>query len=110
MLLVFAACWVCFIAAALGTGTPLLGYTFTDYLYVAIMAVVCQMGAHAVFNMCMGHVNSLYVSTWETADPVFCILIAVVTLGQIPTLNEVVGCVIVVGALLCYNYLESKES
>ena len=110
ILLVFSACWICFIAAAAGTGTPLLGYTFTDYLYVAMMAIICQMGAHAVFNICMGHVNSLYVSTWETADPVFCTLIAVVTLGQIPTVNEVVGCVIVVGALLFYNYLESKES
>ncbi|MBQ8563256.1 MAG: DMT family transporter [Firmicutes bacterium] len=110
VLLVFAACWICFIVAAFGTATPLLGYTFTDYLYVAIMAVVCQMGAHAVFNMCIGHVNPLYVSTWETADPVFCILIAVVTLGQIPAMYEVVGCIIVVGALLFYNYQESKES
>lgn len=110
VLLVFSACWVCFAVTAPVTGTALLGYTFTDYLYVVIMAVVCQMGAHAVFNLCIGHVNSLYVSTWETADPVFCILIAVITLGQIPTLYEVVGCIIVVGALLCYNYLESKES
>ena len=110
ILLVFSACWICFIAAAFGTGTQLLGYTFTDYLYVAMMAIICQMGAHAVFNICMGHVSSLYVSTWETADPVFCTLIAVITLGQIPTANEVVGCIIVVGALLFYNYLESKES
>ena len=110
ILLVFSACWICFVAAAAGTGTSLLGYTFSDYLYVAMMAIVCQMGAHAVFNICMGQVSPLYVSTWETADPVFCILIAVITLGQIPTLNEILGCVIVVGALLFYNYLESKES
>ena len=110
VLLVFAACWVCFAVASVGTGTALLGYTFTDYLYVAIMAVVCQMGAHAVFNMCIGHVNPLYVSTWETADPVFCILIAVVTLGQVPKGYEIIGCIVVVAALLFYNYQESKES
>ena len=110
VLLVFSACWICFIAASVGTGTPLLGYTFQDYLYVAAMAIVCQMGAHAVFNLCMGHVNPLYVSAWETADPVFCILIAVITLGQVPTVYEIVGCAIVVGALLLYNYFESKES
>ena len=110
VLLVFAACWVCFAVASAGTGTALLGYTFTDYLYVAIMAIVCQMGAHAVFNMCIGHVNPLYVSTWETADPVFCILIAVVTLGQIPKGYEIIGCIVVVAALLFYNYQESKES
>ncbi|MBR6585478.1 MAG: DMT family transporter [Firmicutes bacterium] len=110
VLLVFAACWVCFAVASAGTGTALLGYTFTDYLYVAIMAIVCQMGAHAVFNMCIGHVNPLYVSTWETADPVFCILIAVVTLGQVPKGYEIIGCIVVVAALLFYNYQESKES
>ena len=110
VLLVFTACWVCFAVASVGTGTALLGYTFTDYLYVAIMAVVCQMGAHAVFNMCIGHVNPLYVSTWETADPVFCILIAVVTLGQVPKGYEIIGCIVVVAALLFYNYQESKES
>lgn len=110
VLIVFAACWVCFAVASVGTGTALLGYTFTDYLYVAIMAVVCQMGAHAVFNMCIGHVNPLYVSTWETADPVFCILIAVVTLGQVPKGYEIIGCIVVVAALLFYNYQESKES
>jgi drug/metabolite transporter (DMT)-like permease len=110
VLLVFAACWVCFAVASVGTGTALLGYTFTDYLYVAIMAIVCQMGAHAVFNMCIGHVNPLYVSTWETADPVFCILIAVVTLGQVPKGYEIIGCIVVVAALLFYNYQESKES
>ncbi|MBQ1958826.1 MAG: DMT family transporter [Firmicutes bacterium] len=74
------------------------------------LAVVCQMGAHAVFNMCIGHVNPLYVSTWETADPVFCILIAVVTLGQVPKGYEIIGCIVVVAALLFYNYQESKES
>ena len=110
VLLVFATCWACFAVAAACTGTALLGYTFADYMYMAIMAILCQIGAHAVFNMCMGHVNSLYVSTWETADPVFSILIAVITLGQIPKMYEVVGCIVVVAALLFYNYQESKES
>lgn len=110
VLFVFAACWICFAIASVATGTSLLGYTFADYMYVVIMAIVCQMGAHAVFNLCIGHVNPLYVSTWETADPVFCILIAMITLGQVPAPYEIAGCVLVVGALLFYNYQESKES
>lgn len=110
VLLVFSACWVCFTVGSAATGTQLLGFTFTDYLYVALMALLCQIGAHAVFNLCIGHVSSLYVSTWEAGDPVFSILIAVVVLGQIPAMYEIAGCIIVVGALLYYNYQESKES
>ena len=109
VLLVFSACWVCFAGGVMASGTPILGYTFQDYLYVVLMAFICQIGSHAVFNMCIGHVNSLYVSTIESGDPVFSILVAVICLGQIPALYEIVGCIIVVGALLYYNYQESRE-
>jgi len=110
VLLVFSACWVCFAAGVAATGTQILGFTMTDYLYVALMAVICQIGTHAVLNMCIGHVSSLYVSTIESGDPVFSILIAIVCLGQIPAGYEILGCVIVVGALLYYNYQESREN
>ncbi len=110
VLLVFAACWVCFTAAILLTGTPVLGFTLMDYVCVALMALFCQIGTHAMLNMCIGHVSSLYVSTIESGDPVFSILMAIIALRQFPAMYEVVGCIIVVGALLYYNYQESKES
>ena len=91
------------------SGTPLTGYTFQDYLYVVLMAFICQIGSHAVFSMCIGHVSSLYVSTIESGDPVFSILVAVVCLRQIPAFYDIAGCVIVVGALLYYNYQESRD-
>lgn len=109
VLLVFSVCWVCFAVGVAVSGTPILGYTFQDYLYVVLMAFICQIGSHAVFNMCIGHVSSLYVSTIESGDPVFSILVAVILIGQIPAGYEIVGCVIVVGALLYYNYEESRE-
>lgn len=56
----------------------------------------------------MGHVSSLYVSTWETADPVFATLLAILMVKQIPSTTEVIGCVIVVAALLLYNKSERE--
>ena len=109
VLLVFASCWVCFSAGVVLTDTQILGYSFMDYVYIALMAFMCQIGAHAVFNMCIGHVSSLYVSTWEAGDPVFSTLIAMVFLQQIPKGYEIIGCVIVVCALLYYNRQESKQ-
>ena len=109
VLLVFTSCWICFTLGVVFTHTPILGYSFMDYVYIAVMAFVCQIGAHAVFNMCIGHVSSLYVSTWEAGDPVFSTLIAVVFLQQIPKGYEIIGCIIVVCALLYYNRQESKH-
>ena len=109
VLLVFFSCWVCFSAGMLITGTSAVNYTVMDFVYIAAMAVICQIGSHAVFNMCIGHVSSLYVSTWEAGEPIFSTLLGIVFLSQIPTVYEIIGCVIVVGALLYYNRQESMR-
>ena len=109
VLLVFTSCWICFAVGSAATGTQLLGYGLMDYVYIVIMAVVCQIGAHAVFNMCIGHVSSLYVSTWEAGEPVFATAMALIFLGQVPRTYEIIGCIIVVCALLYYNRQESKN-
>ncbi len=109
VLLVFLSCWIWFSAGSLLTGTQLLGHAPMDYVYIALMALLCQIGAHAVFNMCIGYVSSLYVSTWEVGEPVFATIMAFFFLGQVPKLYEIVGCVIVVCVLLYYNRLESKN-
>lgn len=109
VLLVFSSCWICFAIGSIVTDTKLLGYEPMDYVYIAVMAVVCQIGAHAVFNLCIGHVSSLYVSTWEAGEPVFATLMAIVFLRQVPKTYEIIGCVIVVCALLYYNRQESRN-
>ena len=59
--------------------------------------------------MCIGHVSSLYVSTWEAGEPVFATAMALIFLGQVPRTYEIIGCIIVVCALLYYNRQESKN-
>ena len=94
------------------TGTPALGYSATDYLYLIGLTLVCQIGAHAVFNLCFGYVDSLYVSAWESGESVFAIILGIIFLGQMPESWELLGSAIVVVGLLYYNYstnLEEKE-
>lgn len=107
--LVFASCWVFFTVGMVATGTPFTGYPTTDYLWLIVMAFTCQIGAHAVFNWCMGYVSSLYVSAWETADAVFASVLAVIVLVEIPSIWQLLGGVIVIGGLLYYNYHDQSE-
>lgn len=102
--LVFLACWICFVAGMLVTKTPALGYSARDYWLILGLTLVCQIGAHAVFNLCIGYVDSLYVSAWESGESVFAIILGLIFLGQIPTQWEIDGCAIVVTGLLYYNY------
>lgn len=102
--LVFLSCWICFVFGIIITETPVLGYSAKDYMLIVAMTFVCQIGAHAVFNLCFGYVDSLYVSTWESGESVFAIILGVIFLGQIPQGWEIVGCAVVVTGLLYYNY------
>ena len=63
-----------------------------------------------MFNLCMGHVSSLYVSTWEAGDPVFSTLLAVIMVKQVPSIIEIVGCAVVVTAILLYNKFERESN
>ena len=83
--LVFLACWICFAVGMVVTKTPVFGYSTTDYVYIIGLTLVCQIGAHAVFNLCFGHVDSLYVSAWESGECVSAIIMGVIFLGQVPT-------------------------
>jgi drug/metabolite transporter (DMT)-like permease len=108
VMLIFFWCWVCFTIACIVTGTRITGYAATDYLGIVALAFVCQIGSHALFNLCMGHVDPLYVSAWESMDPVTSTILAVIIASQIPSLKEVICCVIVVLALIAYSRFESQ--
>lgn len=111
--LCFFACWVCFAVGSAATHTQLLGYSTKDYLLIVLLTLVCQIGAHAVFNLCFGYVDSLYVSAWESGESVFAIILSFIFLGEIPTSWELLGAAIVVIGLLYYNHytgLEEKEN
>ena len=108
VMLVFFWCWVCFGIACLVTGTRLTGYAPTDYLGIVALAFVCQIGSHAVWNLCMGHVDPLYVSAWESMDPVASTILAVIIASQIPSLKEIICCIIVVLALMAYSRFEAQ--
>ncbi len=107
--LCFLGCWICFTLGTVATGTPVLGYTAWDYLMMVCMTIICQIGAHAAFNLCMGHVSSLYVSTWETGESVFAIILGMIFLHEVPTSWEVLGAVVVMIGLLYYNYFTNLE-
>lgn len=104
----FACCWVCFAVGMIATGTPVLGYPAMDYVYMLCVTIICQIGTHAVFNLCLGRVDSLFVSTWETGDALFSTILALIILGQLPSAGGWIGCVVTTAGLLMFNYYTDK--
>ncbi|MCQ2551609.1 MAG: DMT family transporter [Clostridia bacterium] len=104
----FTCCWICFLLGIILTGTPVLGYPAMDYVYMLCVTVICQLGTHAIFNLCLGRVDSLFVSTWETGDALFSTILALICLAQLPSLGGWIGCVVTTAGLLMFNYFTDK--
>jgi drug/metabolite transporter (DMT)-like permease len=107
--IVFFSCWLAFGIGMAATGTPLTGYAVKDYLFLFAFAMVCQIGAHAVFNWCLGHVSPLYISTIETGESIFAAAFAALFFSEIPTLWQWIGGGIVIVGLLYYHYNEVEN-
>lgn len=107
--LVFFFCWLSFAVGMFVSGTPFTGYPAGDYLWLAVMALVCQIGSHALLNWCVGYVSALYLSTWATSEIVISIVIAMIVLSEMPTAVQITGAVITIAGLLLYNRNEVQQ-
>ncbi|MCR4711648.1 MAG: DMT family transporter [Clostridia bacterium] len=108
--IVFLACWLCFGVAVLITKTPVLPPSPRDLILLMVLTFVCQIGSQGVFNLCIGYVSSLYVSTWNSGNAAFAVLLSILILGQMPTLTQAIGCLVVITGLLYYNYQSNRQS
>ena len=110
--IVFTTCWFAFAVGMIATGTPFTGYSTQDYLYLFAFAMVCSIGAHAVFNWCLGHVSPLYISTIETGESIFAAALAALFFAEIPTMWQWIGGGITLCGLLYYNLhdLQSEKA
>jgi drug/metabolite transporter (DMT)-like permease len=105
--LVFGICWICCWIGMFATGTPFVGYPATDYLWLIAMTLLCQIGAHALFNWVLGYVTPLFLSAWGNAEVVMAMILALIFLGEIPTMMQCIGAVVTIAGLLIYNFNEN---
>ena len=104
VLILFTSCWACFLIAMLTSGTSFFDYPQKDWLLLVVMTLTCQIGCHALNNLCLGHADSVYVSSWSSSETVFATFFAWIMIGQVPTTWGIIGSIIVIIGLLYYVY------
>jgi len=108
--LVFGSCWLFFAVGMLLLEVPFVEYAPSDYGYILLMTLVCQVGGHALFNWCLGYVTALDVSTWELGEIAVATMLAFLLLHEVPTPTQWVGALVVILGLLYYNRTQRKEA
>ena len=108
--LVFFFCWVTFGIGMLVTGTPFTGYRQDTMMWIFVMAMVCQIGAHAVFNWCLGYTSALYVSTMENLETFIATIVAIFLFAEIPTPGQIIGGLTIVAGVVYYTRHEGDNA
>ncbi len=107
---VFLFCWITFTIGMLVTGTPFTGYSANDMFWIFVMAMVCQIGAHAVFNWCLGYTSALYVATCENLETFISTGVAMVLFAEIPSIWQIVGGLTIVAGVMYYTRHEGDSN
>lgn len=84
---------------------PLAGYGFRTYLYCFLMALVCQVIGHSLFNWALRHLKATVVTIGVVGEPVGASVLAFLILGEVPLVTEIVGGgIIITGIVLVLYY------
>jgi drug/metabolite transporter (DMT)-like permease len=111
VVVVYAACTLALLALALAEGLPLLGYPRREWLLFLAMAVGPGLFGHTVLNWALGHLQSSVVSASLLGEPVGASLLALVLLGEVPTLATVGGgAVVLVGIAVTARAREAPDA
>jgi len=88
------------------TGQPLGGYARISYVWLLGIALVPQLIGHSMANWALRYASAAYVSVVLLAEPVGASVLALIFLGEVPGVVEVIGSVVIMAGI----YLVTKAN
>ncbi len=89
------------------TRQPVTGYSRITYLWLAAIALIPQLLGHSMANWALKYASAAYVSVVLLSEPVGASLLALVFLGEIPGLVEVIGAVVILAGIYVVTKAEN---
>jgi drug/metabolite transporter superfamily protein YnfA len=105
--LVYGSCTVVLLAMALITSTPLSPGPPMNIVMFLLMAIIPTLSGHSIFNWALGYVQASVVSVAMLGEPVFATILAVLILGEIPTIVQAYGGIVIIIGL--YIFIMTTE-
>ena len=100
---------VLILVAALN-GTALFGYEGKTYIYCFLLALICQVIGHTLFNWALKYVKTTVVTFAVVGEPVGASILALIILREVPRWTEFVGgAFILIGLFIVIRYGNSMR-
>ncbi len=107
--LAFFSCWGCLFFGMLITKTPFLGYSSSSYFWVFLMALVCQLIAHAGMNWGLAYVSPMFISALDNTSAIITAVLGFLIFQERPGIWQLLGGIVAISGLLLYNFHDSHR-
>jgi drug/metabolite transporter (DMT)-like permease len=97
--IIYSGAAVLLLAATLVMGYGFTGYTPGTYLMMVLLALVPQLIGHSSLNLAVRLVPVTLVSVAILGEPVGATLLGGLILGELPTVNEIIGGVLILAGI-----------
>jgi drug/metabolite transporter (DMT)-like permease len=104
--LVYGAAALVLVAMLLVSGQPVFGYPAITYLWFLLLALVPQLLGHSSYNWALAYLPAAFVSLTLLGEPIGSTLLAVLLLGEAPTLLRLGGMALILAGI----YAASRNS
>ena len=93
----------------MGTRSALYPYAPREFLIFFLLALVCTIGGHTVFNWALRYVKPSFVSTAVLGEPVFASIFALLIFREKPSLFTLMGGLLVITGIFFFIRITRRD-
>ena len=106
--MVYTACAAVLLITCLAQGYGLFDYGLSAVVVGALLALFSTILGHSIFSWCLKFFSPSFVSASKLCEPVAAAVMAAFLFGEIPTALQLLGGVLIIGAVYWYSRIERK--
>ncbi len=103
ILLVYAIAGICLLLFSLLTKQPLRDVDLQGFKWLVILALIPQIIGHSLLSWALGKLPAAYVSLSLLGEPVGSAILALLILGEVPTILEILGSSVIIFGIYWAN-------
>lgn len=108
--LVYAVCEVTLLFMCLWQDYGLFDYGMSVVIVGLLLAIFSTILGHSVFSWCLKYFSPTFVSASKLCEPVAAAVLAVFFFGELPSLLQVLGDLLILGGVYYYSRITEEEN
>ena len=107
--MVYSACAAVLVVTCVSQGSGLFAYGWSAVIVGLLLAVFSTILGHSIFSWCLKYFSPAFVSASKLCEPVVAAVLAGFLFGELPGWLQVIGGVLILGGVLWYSRIETKQ-